>query len=117
MNVGTGVNFSTRESFRTDVWPLPPQTLTAVNRNTDGTQALTRRFSSGYQLSLLLKDMKIARTLIDEMGPHSSLSDLVVDSFSDADTIAGPGADHTQVIECWEKRAGVRLKQSKNSDE
>ena len=90
MNVGTGVNFSTKESFRTD--------------------ALTRRFASGYQLSLLLKDMKIAQTLIDKMGQHSDLSDLIVDSFAEADSIAGPGADHTQVIHRWEKRAGVQLK-------
>ena len=91
MNVGTGVNFSTKESFRTD--------------------ALTRRFASGYQLSLLLKDMKIARGLIDQMGPHSALSDLIVDELAEADEIAGPGADHTQVIQRWEKRAGVQLKQ------
>ncbi|KAK5166717.1 uncharacterized protein LTR77_008261 [Saxophila tyrrhenica] len=93
MNVGTGVNFSTKESFRTD--------------------GLTRNFASGYQLSLLLKDMKIARTLIDEMGPHSALSDLIVDSFAESDKIAGPGACHTQVIEGWEKRAGIQLKQKK----
>lgn len=56
--------------------------------------------------------MKIARTLIDEMGPHSELSDLIVDSFADADGFAGPGADHTQVIQGWEKKAGMQLKQS-----
>ncbi|KAK3705002.1 hypothetical protein LTR37_013519 [Vermiconidia calcicola] len=97
MNVGTGVNFSTKESFRTD--------------------GLTRRFSSGYQLSLLLKDMKIARTLIDGTGPHSALSDLIVDAFADSDKIAGPGADHTQVIQGWEQKAGIQLKQSKAPEE
>lgn len=80
-------------------------------------QGLTRRFSSGYQLSLLLKDMRIARTLIDEVGPHSSLSDLIVDSFAEADSIAGPGADHTQVIERWEKKAGIQLMQSETGGE
>ena len=57
--------------------------------------------------------MKIARTLIDEMGPHSALSDLIVESFADADQVAGPGADHTQIIQGWEKKAGLQLKQSK----
>lgn len=61
--------------------------------------------------------MKIARTLIDEMGPHSSLSDLIVDSFSEADKIAGPGADHTQIIQGWEKKAAIQLKQSKAGDD
>lgn len=61
--------------------------------------------------------MKIARTLIDETGPHSALSDLIVNSFADADQIAGPGADHTQVIQGWEKKAGIQLKQSKGAAE
>jgi len=93
MNVGTGVNFSTKESFRTD--------------------ALTRRFESGYQLSLLLKDMKIAKEVIGSAGIESPLSDLIVDELSQADSLAGPGADHTQCIHRWEKKAGVQLKQSK----
>ena len=57
--------------------------------------------------------MKIARTLIAEMGVPSPLSDLIVDSMADADELAGPGADHTQVIQGWEKKTGVQLKQSK----
>ena len=61
--------------------------------------------------------MKIARTLIDEMSPHSALSDLIVDSFAEADQIAGPGADHTQVIQGWEKRSGIQLKQSQCNSE
>ncbi|KXT07177.1 hypothetical protein AC578_2413 [Pseudocercospora eumusae] len=93
MNVGTGVNFSTKESFRTD--------------------GLTRRFRSGYQLSLLLKDMKIARDVVRNAGLSSRLSDLIVDEISVADRVAGAGADHTQVIHAWEERAGERLKQSK----
>ncbi|KAK4556813.1 hypothetical protein LTR86_006384 [Recurvomyces mirabilis] len=92
MNVGTGVNFSTKESFRTD--------------------GLTRRFQSGYQLSLLLKDMKIAKSVIEAMEVPSSLAGLLVDELSSADAIAGPGADHTQVIQGWEKKTGVQLKRS-----
>ncbi|EMC92081.1 hypothetical protein BAUCODRAFT_78700 [Baudoinia panamericana UAMH 10762] len=92
MNVGTGVNFSTKESFRTD--------------------GLTRRFQSGYQLSLLVKDMKIAKVVIESMGVPSSLPALIVDELSEADRVAGPGADHTQCIQGWEKKSGVQLKQS-----
>ncbi|TKA71260.1 hypothetical protein B0A55_07335 [Friedmanniomyces simplex] len=96
MNVGTGVNFSTKESFRTD--------------------GLTRRFQSGYQLSLLLKDMKIAKSVIESTGVQSDLPSLIVEKLADADKVAGPGADHTQVIEGWEKASGVRLKQSKQPE-
>ncbi|KAK1060028.1 hypothetical protein LTR74_012147 [Friedmanniomyces endolithicus] len=96
MNVGTGVNFSTKESFRTD--------------------GLTRRFQSGYQLSLLLKDMKIAKSVIEAAGVQSDLSSLIVEKLAVADEVAGPGADHTQVIHAWEKASGVQLKQSKQPD-
>ncbi|KAK5742223.1 hypothetical protein LTR17_003464 [Elasticomyces elasticus] len=96
MNVGTGVNFSTKESFRTD--------------------GLTRRFESGYQLSLLLKDMKIAESVIASTGLQSDLSHLIVEKLADADKVAGHGADHTQVIQSWEKASGVQLKQSKQPE-
>lgn len=56
--------------------------------------------------------MKIAQGLIGEMGIRSPLSDLIVDELSEADSIAGPGADHTQCIQSWEKKAGILLKES-----
>lgn len=92
MNVGTGVNFSTKESFRTD--------------------GLTRRFQSGYQLSLLVKDMKIAQSVIKSMGVPSALPELIVNSLSEADEIAGQGADHTECILAWEKKCGIQLKRT-----
>ena len=57
--------------------------------------------------------MKIARELIEAGGVPSSLPDLIVDTLSEADEVAGPGADHTQCILSWEKKAGMQLKQSK----
>lgn len=57
--------------------------------------------------------MKIANSVISRTGLDSPLSRLIVDEFSAADRIAGPGADHTQVIHSWEKKTGERLKQSK----
>ena len=79
-------------------------------------QGLTRRFQSGYQLSLLLKDMKIAKEVIESQGVPSKLSGLIVEELSEADKIAGPGADHTQVLHGWEKKVGTQLKQSKQPD-
>lgn len=60
--------------------------------------------------------MKIAREVIEASGVPSSLPNLIVDSLSEADQVAGPGVDHTQCIESWEKKAGVQLKQSKPQD-
>ena len=59
--------------------------------------------------------MKIARQVINEMGMQSSLSDLIVDELSEADQIAGPGADHTQCILGWEKKCGMELERSERS--
>ena len=61
--------------------------------------------------------MKIAREVIDQSGMHSQLSDLIVESFADADQVAGPGADHTQVLEGWEKKAGFKLRRSEQLEE
>jgi len=56
--------------------------------------------------------MKIAKSVIESTGVESALSGLVVEQLSEADKIAGPGADHTQVIQGWERKAGIQLKQS-----
>jgi len=56
--------------------------------------------------------MKNAKGVIESMNVPSRLSSLIIDELSAADEIAGPGADHTQVIQGWEKKAGVQLKQS-----
>lgn len=56
--------------------------------------------------------MRIAREVIRATGLSSSLPDLVVDEFAEADEVAGPGADHTRVIHAWEKRAGIQLRKS-----
>lgn len=57
--------------------------------------------------------MKIAKSALDEMGVSSRLPDLMIELMEDALRIAGPNADHTQVIEGWEKRLGLQLKRSK----
>lgn len=97
LNVGTGVNFSTKEAFRTDV--------------------VTRRFNSGYQLSLLVKDMKIAKEVIESSGGFQSpLAELIVKSLSEAEEVAPEAADHTHCILGWEKKTGIQLKQSHPRD-
>lgn len=55
--------------------------------------------------------MKIAKTVIDEMGVPSKLSDVVVSELSEALESADQGGCHTQVILGWEKKTGVKLAQ------
>lgn len=60
-----------------------------------------------------MKDIKIARSVLDEMGVESRLPNLMIALMEEALRIAGPNADHTQVIKGWEKRLGLQLKKSK----
>ncbi|KAK4632299.1 hypothetical protein CLAFUW4_02578 [Fulvia fulva] len=95
----------------------PSRMVEVMNRGTGGIfrrgRGLTRRFKSGYQLQLLLKDMKFARKVIEEMGVTLSLPGLIVRELEEAVEVAGEGPDHTEVIKAWERRAGVELIRSK----
>lgn len=46
------------------------------------------------------------------MGVPSALPELIVNSLSEADEIAGQGADHTECILAWEKKCGIQLKRT-----
>lgn len=74
-------------------------------------QVLSRRFDSGYQLSLLVKDTKIAKEVIEKAGVQSELPTLALEYLSDALTRVGPGAGHEECIKRWEEMLGMQLKQ------
>jgi len=59
-------------------------------------------YNSGFGLSLMLKDMKIATGLAERLGIPHSVSDVVVDAWSRASSDLGPTADHTEVAK-WLK--------------
>ena len=90
LNVGTGKNFSTAESFRTD--------------------ALPRKYASGFQAELLIKDVGIAREVFEKEGFETGLPALIIKEFEEANGGLGGGADHTELLKGWERRAGVVLK-------
>ncbi|KAL2425399.1 hypothetical protein ABEF95_014881 [Exophiala dermatitidis] len=91
LNVGTGRNFSTTDSYATD--------------------ALPRKYASGFQLALLIKDVGISKELFEKIGFDTDMPDLILKYFRDAmDMLGEPAADHTELLKNWEKRAGVELK-------
>jgi 3-hydroxyisobutyrate dehydrogenase len=90
LNVGTGKNFSTAESYRLD--------------------ALTRRYASGFSLALLIKDVRIAGDLFEREGFETKLPGLINGYFTDAMRGLSEGADHTELLKRWEERAGVELR-------
>ncbi|KUJ11341.1 2-hydroxy-3-oxopropionate reductase [Mollisia scopiformis] len=92
LNVGTGRNFSTAYSMRDE--------------------GLTRRYQSGYQLALLIKDMKITKDVIKSTGFETGLPQLALSYLEDAIVGLEDSADHTECLKGWERRSGIELKKS-----
>ena len=83
----------------------------------DKMKGLTRRYQSGYQLALLIKDMNITKDVIKSTGFETELPQLAIRYLEDALAILKDGADHTECLKGWEKRAGIELKQSERPKE
>ena len=90
LNVGTGRNFSTTDSYTSD--------------------ALPRKYASGFQLALLIKDVGIAKDVFEHEQFDTDLPDLIIKYFKEAMNIVKPDADHTELLKSWESRAGLQLK-------
>ncbi|KPI42260.1 2-hydroxy-3-oxopropionate [Cyphellophora attinorum] len=90
LNVGTGRNFSTTDSYQSD--------------------ALPRKYASGFQLALLIKDVGIAKSVFEHEGFETEMPGLVNRYFQDAMDTLKPDADHTELLKRWEQRAGIELK-------
>lgn len=90
LNVGTGVNFPTMDTFRRD--------------------ALTRNFNSGFGLALLVKDLGITQTFMEKSSFETKLPGLLKEYLGHSLDVIGPEragvADHTECIRGWEQRAG-----------
>lgn len=97
LNVGTGVNFPTMDTFRRD--------------------GITGRYNSGFGLALLVKDLGITEEFMRHNGFETELPALTKRYLGDALKEVEPMADHTKCLVGWEKRAGVTLKRTKSLQE
>ena len=93
MNVGTGINFSTANSMRN-----------------------LKSYDTGYQLELLVKDVKIAKDVIEKSGFQSDLPGLALKYLEDSLRLVEKGADHSECLKSWEERAGVEIKKTEKGD-
>ncbi|KAF2105261.1 2-hydroxy-3-oxopropionate reductase [Lophiotrema nucula] len=89
MNVGTGVNFSTLYSMKS-----------------------LKSFDTGYQLELLVKDVRIAKEVIEKSGFQSELPGLALEYLEQSMEGLEQGADHSECLKSWEKRADVTIKKT-----
>ncbi|KAK3679212.1 hypothetical protein LTR78_000773 [Recurvomyces mirabilis] len=97
LNVGTGVNFPTMDTFRRD--------------------GITGRYNSGFGLALLVKDLGITGEFMEHNGFETELPALLKRYLGDALGEVEKDADHTKALVGWEKRAGVKLKRTEKVEE
>jgi 3-hydroxyisobutyrate dehydrogenase-like beta-hydroxyacid dehydrogenase len=89
-NVGTARNFSTA-SVLID-------------------ESLSRRYSTGFQLALMVKDMGIATALTDRTGFPSTWPAQLLERLGEAlAALEDPTADHSRALEYWERLNGAAL--------
>ncbi len=72
----------------------------------------SRRFSSGFALELMVKDLAIALDLADATHTPASFSALCRELWSKAEAALAAGADHTAVVQWLETLAGTTLEPS-----
>ena len=92
LNVGTGVNFPTLDTFRRD--------------------GITGRYNSGFGLALLVKDLGITEEFMKHNNFQTDLPALTKRYLGDSLKDVEPMADHTKSLVGWEKRAGVEIKRT-----
>lgn len=93
MNVGTGINFSTANSMKS-----------------------LKSHDTGYQLELLVKDVRIAKEVIEKSGFQSDLPEMALKYLEDSLKLVEKGADHSECLQSWEARAGVEIKKTERKD-
>lgn len=89
LNVSTGMNNSTQKKFKQFV--------------------LSRKFDSGFSLSLMVKDLTIALGIARDHDVNVPFSGLCRDLWAGASAVLGPQADHTAVALLSEKLAGSQI--------
>lgn len=89
LNCGTGLNFSTAYSMKR-----------------------LKSFDTGYQLELLVKDVRIAKDVIEQSGFRTELPDMALKYLEESLKMVDKGACHSECIKSWEQRAGVEIKKS-----
>jgi 3-hydroxyisobutyrate dehydrogenase-like beta-hydroxyacid dehydrogenase len=73
-------------------------------------EGLSRRYATGFQLALMVKDMGIAAHLAEGTGFETTWPAQARDRMAAALAALGdPAADHSRALEYWESMAGVEL--------
>jgi 3-hydroxyisobutyrate dehydrogenase len=71
---------------------------------------LSGRFATGMALSLIAKDVGTAKALADALDVWAPVAAATSELWADAAREIGAGADQTEVVRLWERRAGLELR-------
>jgi 3-hydroxyisobutyrate dehydrogenase len=98
---------------------LDPATMVAIlNASTGKNNAtenkfpqfvLPRRFASGFSLGLMVKDLRTALDVAHAAGTPAPLGEACVEAWARAEALLGGQADHTAVVQYWERLAGAEI--------
>lgn len=89
------VNVSTSESF--------------VSRRKMGSEVLSRKFEDPFKLEFMLKDMRIANQLAQQLNLGVPISGLGFQLWQQANAALGPGKSVTEIVRWCEQQIGVEL--------
>jgi 3-hydroxyisobutyrate dehydrogenase len=88
---------------------------TGRNQSTEvkyGRYVLSRAFDSGFAMQLMVKDLRIALDIAHDAGVPVPISATALEEWTGAIAALGHRADHTEIAEYVEHRAGVLLTES-----
>ena len=94
-DVLAALNASTGRSFNTELTMEP--------------HVLRRRFGVGFAMRLMVKDIALARDLVDATGSVAPMCRLTEEIWSEALSAEGPDADFTAAIRHWEQENATEL--------
>ncbi len=73
-------------------------------------EAMSRRYAAGFQLALMVKDLRIASSLFERVDFDAPISSVVRDQFAEAlAALDDKRADLSRSLEGWESRGGVTV--------
>ncbi|QYH35463.1 NAD(P)-dependent oxidoreductase [Salinibacterium sp. M195] len=99
-----------------EAFGIEPATMTQVLNSSSGRSnssevkmpkfILPETFDSGFALSLMAKDLRIAASLLPQVSAHGSVATSAIELWNAADSEYEPAADHTLIFEFLTRQQG-----------
>jgi 3-hydroxyisobutyrate dehydrogenase len=107
--LATGIKFGTDPEVMMEALRAATAGRNHVLEKKIAAQVLTRDFASGMALSLIAKDIGLARNLAAGMSMEAPVLASCLELWQRAADEIGANADQTEVVKLWERDAGVEI--------